>query len=370
MSSATGSNGSPGRGIALIVGGVIIALLAGFAGGFIATTAKSGSTPGSSQAIAGSVVCDATEVSTTVLPSLVEITAVAGRAGATGSGSIIDAAGHILTNNHVVETAAEPGGKLTVSLARGQFDVPAMIVGRDPLTDVAVIKLAGDAGSLTPIVIGKSADLVLGQPVVALGSPLGLSDTVTSGIVSALDRLITVGGASQTALLVGAIQTDAAINPGNSGGPLVDCSGAQVGINSAGASLSGEGGSIGLNFAIPMDFAMAEAQQLIATGSVSHASLGIVGVSVTAEMAANTGLPRGVLIDRVVPGGPAAKAGLAPYDVITQINGAATPTLSDYLVQVQKIPIGGTAKVKYQRAGQTQTVTCTVVSAEALGVAN
>ena len=344
--------------------GVVIALVAALIGGVIGARVSSGT--GSLATGATSSVCNASDVSTAVLPSLVEIATTAGRSGSLGSGSIVDASGTIVTNNHVIDAAASKNGSVTVDLARGESNVPATIVGRDPLTDIAVLQVP--LRSLSAITIGSSANLVVGQPVVALGSPLGLTSTVTSGIVSALDRTVNVGSADSPSILLGAIQTDASINPGNSGGPLVDCSGRQVGINSAGASpaLTGGGGSVGLNFAIPMDFAMAEVSQILALGHVTHASLGIEGISVTDEVAKNTGLPRGVLVTSVVRTGPADAAGVKPEDVITAVGSTPTPTLSDYLVAVQKLPIGSKAVLTIVRQGRTITISVTVVDATTL----
>jgi putative serine protease PepD len=355
----------------LIAGGIVIALVAGAVGGLVGAAIHSGSSGSSSTSngarpAGNASVCNATDVSTTVLPSLVQISVQQGRSGATGSGSVIDASGDIITNNHVVELGV--GGTVTVNFSRGRSDVPATIVGRDPLTDVAVIKVGSGAGQLKPITIGSSAGLVVGQPLVALGAPLGLTDTVTTGVVSALDRVVNVGSSSNPSVLVGAIQTDAAINPGNSGGPLVDCDGHQVGINSAGASpgASGGGGSVGLNFAIPMDFAVVLAKQLVSTGTATHSSIGLIGITVTDEIAKATGLPRGVYVEQVVPGGPAAAAGIRSGDVITKVDGKSVPTLDDYLVAILSKKPGDTVGVTYVRNGSSQTVNVKVVDATTL----
>lgn len=352
----------------LIGGGIVIALVAGIVGGFIGGWLRSNrSSDASASGTKTALVCDATHVSSTVLPSLVEISVQNGQSGGTGSGSVIDHEGHVLTNNHVVELG-DNGGTVTVDISRGKSNVPAVIVGRDPLTDVAVLKVS-DAGSISPIGIGHSGSVVVGQPVVALGSPLGLTDTVTTGVVSAKDRLINVGTAKNPSVLLGAIQTDAAINPGNSGGPMVDCSGKQVGINSAGASPGdAAGGSVGLNFAIPMDFAMSEANEIIATGRVTHPSIGIVGYSVTAEIATATGLPRGVYIQQVVPRSPAASAGLAIGDVITQVSGRTVSSLDDYLVAIRTVKPGQTVKIAFSRGGASRTIDVQVVDASTLQI--
>ena len=373
MAGSTSAAPGPNR-IVAIGAGVILALAAGLIGGFIggsmgstsATNPSTGSSSSGSGRNTSASVCEATHVSATVLPSLVEISVKNARSGATGSGSVIDSFGHILTNNHVVELG-DNGGTVTVDISRGKSNLPATIVGRDPLTDVAVIKVGSDARSLSPIAIGSSANLLVGQPVVALGSPLGLTDTVTTGVVSALDRVVNVGSSKSPSVLLGAIQTDAAINPGNSGGPLVDCAGKQVGINSAGASPgNSSGGSVGLNFAIPIDVAMSEASEIITTGQVSHPSIGIIGFSVTDEISKAASLPRGVYVEQTVPRGPAATAGLQAGDVITHVDGHAVPTLDDYLVAIRGKKPGDTVKITYRRNGSDKTVNVQVVDASTL----
>lgn len=310
------------------------------------------------------VACNASSVADNVVPSVVTIEvgrSSAGPAG-TGSGEFYQEGGYILTNNHVVENAAR-GASIEVMLSDGQR-VPATLVGRDPLTDLAVIK-APEAQSPQVIALGSSADLQVGQPVVVLGAPLGLSNSVSSGIVSALARTVAVpgGGTSQNALLADAIQTDAAINPGNSGGAMVNCDGQLVGIPSAGAVVPGSsGGSIGLGFAIPVDLAETVANQLIATGHVSHASFGMATAPVTGPIAQRTGLPQGLYVTSVQASGPAASAGLRPGDVITEIDGqpATTPDQLVSLTITKKA--GDKVDLTYVRAGQTHETTVTLDS--------
>jgi putative serine protease PepD len=299
-----------------------------------------------------------------VVPSVVTIEVGRSSAGAagTGSGEFYQEGGYILTNNHVVANAASGAG-IEVVLSDGQ-KVPATLVGRDPLTDLAVIK-APQAESPQVIALGSSADLDVGQPVVVVGAPLGLSSSVTSGIVSALARTIEVPGAgsSPNALLADAIQTDAAINPGNSGGAMVNCSGQLIGIPSAGAALPGSsGGSIGLGFAIPVDIAEAVANELIATGHVTHASFGLEVAPVTPPIAQRTGLPQGLYVTGVQAGGPAASAGLRVGDVITEIEGqpATSPDQLVALTITQKA--GDKVNLTYVRAGQTAEATVTLGS--------
>ncbi len=301
-----------------------------------------------------------------VVPSVVSITERStDGSGGEGSGIILSADGVILTNNHVVSEAVN-GGSLQVTLPDNRT-VDATIIGRDPSSDLAVIKAKGVSG-LTPATIGSSSSLVVGQTVVAVGSPLGLSGTVTSGIVSALNRPVTTadsGGqdpfgqqqATQQAAVLDAIQTDAAINPGNSGGPLVDLAGRVVGINSAIASLgasaaSGQSGSIGLGFSIPIDQAKRIAQELIDTGKATHPQL---GVQVTD---ASTG--SGAQVRAVTAGGPAAKAGLQVGDVVTSVDGKAVASADDLIAHVRSAAPGSTVAVTYVRDGKTATVNVTL----------
>lgn len=311
--------------------------------------------------------CTSSSVATQVVPSVVtiEVGHSAAGAGGTGSGEFYQEGGYILTNNHVVANAAN-GASMTVMLSSGQT-VPATLVGRDPLTDLAVIR-APEAESPQVIARGSSASLQVGQPVVVVGAPLGLSSTVTSGIVSALARTVEVPapGSSQNALLADAIQTDAAINPGNSGGALVDCSGQLMGIPSAGATVPGSnGGSIGLGFAIPIDIAEAVANQLIATGHVTHASFGMATAPVTAPISERTGLPQGLYVRSVQTGGPAAAAGMRTGDVITMIDGQPA-TSSDQLVALTITKkAGDKVDLTYVRAGQTHETRVTLGSQSA-----
>jgi len=308
--------------------------------------------------------CTASSVADRVVPSVVtiEVSRSSAGSGGTGSGEFYQDGGYILTNNHVVANAASGAG-MEVMLSDGQ-KVPATLVGRDPLTDLAVIK-APEAESPQVIALGTSSDLEVGQPVVVVGAPLGLSNTVTSGIISALARTVEVPGAgsSQNALLADAIQTDAAINPGNSGGAMVNCDGQLVGVPSAGAAVPGSGGgSIGLGFAIPVDIAKAVANELIATGRVNHASFGLQVAPVTGPIAERAGVTQGLYVTGVQVNGPAAAAGLRPGDIITEIQGepATTPDQLVALTITQKA--GDKVDLTYVRAGQTHETTVTLGS--------
>ena len=275
-------------------------------GGGTSTTQSVDRPPGSVAGIAAEV-----------LKSTVSI-AVRGTSGAgTGSGVVLRSDGYVLTNNHVVQ-GAENGGRITVTVNASEQELPADIVGLDPETDLAVLKVRG--AQLKPAALGQSRALVVGDPVIAIGSPLGLAGTVTTGIVSALNRNPSVPGQNGgRTFLANAIQTDAAINPGNSGGALVDLKGQVVGINSAIATLGGsgaEGGSIGIGFAIPIDEARSIAEEIIRTGRVSHPSIGVTASTVTGG-----GGRGGARVQAVQPGSAAEQAGLQPGDVVTRVGG-------------------------------------------------
>lgn len=346
---------------ALVVGG-------GLGAGIVAATNSSNSPAAASttsnSASPGQVsACDVTSVANRVIPSVVTISARGSGGAGTGSGEVIKSDGYIVTNNHVIAIAAN-GGSVEVQFFDGQT-VPATIVGRDPQTDIAVLKI-DSSRKLQPIAIGSSSSVVVGQAAVVIGAPLGLSGTVTAGVVSALDRTIEVPGEDGTsALLVAAIQTDAAINPGNSGGSMVNCSGQLIGIPSAGASVpssSGEssGGSIGLGFAIPVNTAMTIADEIISTGSVTHAYFGIGAVPIPAVAATQAGVPEGLYVQIVTPGGPAAQAGLREGDVITKIDGQpATSTVQLQELALTKKP-GDKVELEYWRNGHSASVTVTL----------
>jgi len=349
---------------AALVGALVVGGVAG--GAIVAATKSSASTPASSATPSGSSqvsVCDVTSVADKVLPSVVTI-AASGQGGAgTGSGELIRSDGYILTNNHVIATAAN-GGSVQVQFSDGQTE-SATITGRDPQTDLAVLKVA-NTHNFPVIALGSSSTVKVGEGAVVLGAPLGLSGTVTSGIVSALDRTIQVPAENdKTALLVSAIQTDASINPGNSGGAMVNCADQLVGVPTAGATVpteSGEssGGSIGLGFAIPVDLAKTISDEIIATGRVAHAYFGLQTVPVPPAAAAQAGVPLGLFVQAVVAGGPAAQAGLRAEDIITKINGqAATSNVQLQELTLTKKP-GDQVPVEYWRNGHTATTTVTL----------
>ncbi len=323
----------------------------------------SGCTSATAGSRSSATACNATSVADHDLPSVVTI-AVSGTAGAsTGSGEIIEENGSILTNNHVVSPAAN-GGTISVVLSDGRT-YPGTIKGRDPLTDLAVVRI--DAGSPLPAIARGSSKLVrIGQPVVVLGAPLGLSNTVTTGIVSALDRTIQVPSDNgQTATLIAAVQTDAAVNPGNSGGALVNCSGELIGIPTANATVTTatgqtSTGNVGIGFAIPVDLALAVANELIATGKVTHSYVGLQVSGIAPAAAKEAGTAEGLYVNAVVPGGPAAQADLQQGDVITKVDGQpATDPLQLALLMLQKNP-GETVAVTFDRSGKTMETMITL----------
>jgi putative serine protease PepD len=298
-----------------------------------------------------------------VLPSVVMID-VSGPGGVgSGSGIILSQDGKILTNNHVVALGAN-GGRMSVSFNDGSH-APAKVLGTDPLTDTAVIQAQGVNG-LTPATLGHSSSLQVGQGVVAIGSPFGLDATVTSGIVSALNRPVNVGQVSQgNATVYPAIQTDAAINPGNSGGPLVNLSGEVVGIDAAiqtatDQSAGGEPGSIGLGFAIPIDEVLPIVQQMIKGETPTHARLGI-GVE-NAASGAGAQITDGAKISQVNTGSAAAAAGPKSGDVITKIDDHLITSSDSLVAMVRSYRPGDTVTVTYERSGDTHTVQVTLDS--------
>jgi putative serine protease PepD len=352
---------------------VVAALLGGTVGGLIvhqhgdsdstsvkdvtigATTAPSGGSDSGGDSVA--------TVARRILPSVVSIQVKTPSGGDTGSGIVLSSSGYIMTNNHVV-ASVRSGGRLSVILP-DKDRVDATVVGQaDTVDDIAVVKVAGVHG-LMPAALGDSDDLAVGDTVVAVGSPLGLAGTVTSGIVSALNRPVEAGGEQGVPDdVIDAIQTDAAINPGNSGGPLVDNRGRVVGVNSAIASLSTESftsqqsGSIGLGFAIPINEAKRIAEQIITKGYATHAVIAVrLNAAYTgegAEISPSSGA--------VTAGGPAAKAGLKAGDVIVAVNGERITTADELIVAVRRHLPGERISLTYLRSGHRNTVSVTLGS--------
>jgi putative serine protease PepD len=352
------------RRILVVVAFVVLAAVFGFLGGFLgrnvggpSTTASSGNT------------CDATDVSNKVLPAVVTIAAEGSSGSGTGSGSIIRSDGYILTNNHVISPAVGADGALSVLYSGGET-VPATLVGRDPLSDLAVLKVKTTA-KLPIVAAGNSSTLVVGQPVVALGAPLGLSSTVTSGIISALGRTVPVPtDEGMTAVLAGAVQTDASINPGNSGGALVNCAGQLIGVNTAIATVpnaAGQagGGSVGIGFAVPSDAALKIADELIRDGHITYPSFGVSVSAISPADAQQFGVPVGLHVDVVTPGAALAKAGIQQGDVITKIDGQSATSSEILTTFVLNHKVGDKVPVTYYRNGRTKTVTATLTASPA-----
>ncbi|MBA2640564.1 MAG: trypsin-like peptidase domain-containing protein [Nocardioidaceae bacterium] len=292
------------------------------------------------------------QVAAAVLPSVVQINVRTSQGVGSGSGVILSSDGQILTNNHVVEDAV---GDLAVSFNDGT-SAPAEVVGTDPLTDLAVIQADGIT-DVDPAALGSSGDAAVGQEVVAVGSPFGLDGTVTSGIVSALDRPVDAGGGS----VFPAIQTDAAINPGNSGGALVDLAGNVVGINTAirtGSSTASEGGSIGLGFAIGIDEARPIVEQLVAGETPTHARIG-VGVT---DAVADSGVVAGALVEEVNAGSAGAQAGLEGDDVITAVDGVPVSGADSLVATIRQYRPGDEVTLALLRDQEPEETTLTLDS--------
>ena len=312
---------------------------------------------------------DWTATAKAVSPSVVAIKVTSGQGEGQGSGVVTDSAGHILTNNHVA-TGAGSGAAISVTLDDGRT-YAATIAGTDPSTDLAVLTLTDPPSDLRPIVFGDSDALVVGAPVMAVGNPLGLAGTVTTGIVSALNRPVSTGSApdlrgGQTAadtVVTNAIQTSAAINPGNSGGALVTADGRLVGINSSIASLGssgGQSGNIGIGFAIPANEAKTIADQLISTGTAKHAYLGVSSADGTVADGASR--RAAAVIRSVSPGTPAASAGLQPGDAVVAMNGDRVDSSLSLVAAIREKAVGSQVTLTVVRGGNRQDVQVVLTS--------
>ena len=348
---------------AIAVGALVIAMAAalvgGVAGGFLvsrldgANVSLPAAPAGSSVRAKGSIA----DIASAAVPSVVTIKVVGPTGSGTGSGFVMRQDGYILTNNHVVDVATAKG-KITVIFSDGQSS-DATLVGRDVSYDLAVIRV--ERANLPVLVLGASKDVRVGDSVIAVGAPLGLDSTVTSGIVSALNRPVTAAGGTgaSSASFINAIQTDAAINPGNSGGPLLDMAGRVIGVNSAIArvassvSTDGQSGSIGVGFAIPSDQIRKTAGQLMASGKATHPVIGVLidttytGAGVRIASAAQNGSAP------ITKGGPADKAGLRPGEVIVKFDARAVTGPDEFVVAIRAHSVGDTIKVTV-RSGSTQ----------------
>ncbi len=342
------------------------------------TPASSGDNAPAPAPLTSDGTLDWTKVASAVSPSVVAVEVSGASGSGAGSGVILDKSGHILTNNHV----AGGGGsneQIQVVLSDGRVYTDITVVGLDPDTDLAVLKIDNPPSDLTPAVLGDSSKVIVGQPVMAVGNPLGLADTVTTGIVSALDRPVITSqqesapqedpfgfggqqqqGATET-VVTNAIQTDAAVNPGNSGGALVDATGSVIGIPSSIASLSqstGQGGSIGLGFAIPSNEAKRIADELISTGKASHPQLGVTLSDGTGT--ADGATRQGAKIENVVGGSAADQAGLRSGDVVVSIDDEAVTGSQSLTAQVRERAPGDKVVLGVVRSGRLQDVTVTL----------
>ena len=364
------ASGRAGLVAAVLAGALVAGGAAGVGGAAIYGALDGDGSPGGANTPATSQVVDTKapegsveKVSAKVLPSVVKIEVTSQQGSGSGSGVVLSSDGTILTNNHVVELAAN-GGTVRVDFNDGT-SVPAEVLGTDPLTDTAVIK-AKDVSGLTPITIGKSANLTVGQSVVAIGSPFGLDSTVTTGIVSALDRPVNVGvDQNGAATVYPAVQTDAAINPGNSGGALVDLNGNLVGINasirSGGGGSSEDAGSIGIGFAIPIDEIRPIVEQLEKGERATHAQFGI---SVSDAPAAQNGQTSvtGAQVQEVSSGSTAGKAGLEKGDIITKVDGHVITGSDSLVATVRSYRPNDQVEVTWSRNGEEQTAKVTLDS--------
>ncbi len=368
---------------ACVLAVVALGAVAGWIGSGSGRDTSDADGAGSTTGTASHAACNAADVAREVLPSVVtiEVGSSSGGGGGSGSGEVIDASGIVLTNDHVIADGTEgtdgAGGAdgavgadadrpVTVRLDDGT-ELAATVIGRDPRTDLAVLRTDTDR-RLPALPWGSSDRLVVGEPVVALGAPLGLSGTVTTGVVSALGRDVPVptGDGSGSTVLTGAIQTDASINPGNSGGALVDCAGRLVGINTAIAtvpSASGSSsGSVGIGFAVPAAVARPVAEALRTDGSVAHPTLGVSTLPVALHHADGS-VAVGLQLTAVAAQGPAASAGLRPEDVITALRGvdALHPDTIAHLEATRDV--GDDVHVTFVRDGREHTATITLRAA-------
>ncbi|WP_353620278.1 S1C family serine protease, partial [Streptosporangium nondiastaticum] len=369
--------GAPRRG-RLVAGALLVALVAGGIGGGVGALLERDGTIGRhvelpqagadrSARAPGSIA----GIAARTLPGVVTIHVRGGSDQGTGTGFVLDKEGRILTNNHVVEPAGS-SGDISVTFNSGQT-AKAAVVGRDSSYDLAVIKVSGVSG-LTPLALGNSDSVRVGDSVIAIGAPYDLAGTVTTGIISAKERPITAGGQKgdgSDVSYVDALQTDAPINPGNSGGPLVDSEARVIGINSAirsagdsGELGGGQGGSIGLGFAIPINQAKRVAEELINTGRATHPVIGVtLDMSYSGDGArVNTKNGDG---PAVTPGGPGDKAGLQPRDVIRKVDGVAVHSGQELIVKIRSHRPGDRLTLTVERDGTERSVDLTLGSASA-----
>ena len=389
--------------VAALAVGAIIGGVSGAGVTMWATSSNAGSSPVVGSSTATTITVNDTKSATQVtavaakgMPSVVTISVTAASEGGTGSGIVLSKDGYILTNTHVVTLdGAASDGKVTVTTSDGRL-FSATVVGTDPISDLAVIKVDG-VTDLQPAEFADSAKLNVGDTAIAIGAPLGLAGTVTDGIVSALNRSITIASSavpddtstqdstpdpngdffnfdlpgaqapaagSTATISLSVIQTDAAINPGNSGGALLDSDGKVIGVNvaiaSAGSSSGGQSGSIGVGFAIPANLAQRIAKEIIATGTATHGLLGASVADVTEDTNQKDPTVIGASVVEIVDGGAAAAAGLKTGDIITKFDGLPITGKTDLTAQVRSLAAGDKATVTYVRDGKASQVDVTL----------
>ncbi|PWW21542.1 putative serine protease PepD [Geodermatophilus normandii] len=356
-------------GVAALLAGALIG--GGTGAGVVALTGGGGSagTPASAQSVVITDPENATAVTAAAAkasPSVVTVYVTSGSGSGSGSGVVLSADGYVLTNNHVVTLdGSTDGATVQVRTSDGTL-YDATVVGTDPTSDLAVIRLQG-ADGLTPATFADSDDVQVGDLAVAIGAPLGLSDTVTDGIISATDRAVATGSTQDDATVIDALQTDAAINPGNSGGALVNAAGEVVGINTAIASVasgapgaSSQSGNIGVGFAIPSNTAKRIAEEIVRTGTATHAVLGVNAQ--TAGGSASSEVGTGAQVLQVQPGGAAEQAGLQAGDVVTAVGDRAVTSSTELTAAIRSSAPGDTVQLTVERGGQTTTVEVTLGS--------
>ena len=345
--------------IGLVAGAGLIAITAGTIGGGVGYMIARETVPAAStsaEIVAAAALPSAepgtiAEIAARVQPAVVQLNVTSDAGDGTGSGFVISDDGYIITNNHVAGPAGQ-GGSIEVSFSDGST-ATGTLVGANPGYDIAVVKV--DRTGLTTVPLGSSDALSVGDSVIAVGSPLGLTGTVTTGIVSALNRPVTAGGEGETAF-INAIQTDAAINPGNSGGPLLDGTGAVIGVNSAiattGVEAGGQAGSIGLGFAIPIDTAKRLVDEIVKTGT---SSTPIIGVELDMAFAGP-----GAQIGAVTSGSPAELAGLQQGDLVTAVDGSPIADATQLIVTIRSQAPGDTVTLTVERNGSVTEVPVTL----------
>ncbi|WP_405699560.1 trypsin-like peptidase domain-containing protein [Streptomyces sp. NBC_01383] len=360
----------------VLVGALLLALVAGgIGGGMGAYIERNGGLtqvelPQDERNGGGRAPDSVAGIAASALPSVVTLHVSGSTESGTGTGFVLDNKGHILTNNHVVAPAGS-SGEITVTFSGGET-ANAEVVGKDSGYDLAVVKVSGVSG-LKPLPLGNSDNVQVGDPVVAIGAPFDLSNTVTSGIISAKDRPITAGGEKgdgSDISYVDALQTDAPINPGNSGGPLVDTDAHVIGINSAiraadsgSTTEGGQAGSIGLGFAIPINQGKRVAEELINTGKATHPVIGVtLDMKYTGD-GAKVGEKGADGKSSVTPDGPGAKAGIEPGDIITEVDGARVHSGEELIVKIRSHRPGDRLDLRLTRGGKDLTMTLTLGSA-------